>query len=221
MPVFLLHNFVSFFSACIHFKTAISFREQRKSVFPVIIAETDNSAVLIFCFIIAIAPFAVLPVIFAQAIASLPATIGGLLGAGEDSWVNTWFGNTSILYAIIYFLLIIFFAYFYSTIQFNPVEVANNLKKNGGFIPGFRPGKPTADFIRKVLNKVTLFGAIYLGIVCVLPIALVVLLSLISPDFRQGLHTVPGIVCLVVGGAMDALALLIIRRILKGVQTDD
>ena len=76
----------------------------------------------------------------------------------------------SITYAIIYFLLILFFAYFYSTIQFNPVEVANNLKKNGGYIPGFRPGKPTSEFISKVLNKITLFGAIYLGIIACVPI---------------------------------------------------
>ncbi len=64
---------------------------------------------------------------------------------------------------IVYFLLIIAFSYFYATIQFNPIEIANNLKKNGGFIPGFRPGKPTADFILKVLNKITLFGALYLA----------------------------------------------------------
>lgn len=68
------------------------------------------------------------------------------------------------------FLLIIFFAYFYSTIQFNPVEIANNLKKNGGFIPGFRPGKPTSEYIQKSLNKITLFGALYLGIVAVVPV---------------------------------------------------
>ena len=80
------------------------------------------------------------------------------------------FDTSSITYAIIYFLLIIFFAYFYSTIQFNPIEVANNLKKNGGYIPGFRPGKPTSEFIQKVLNKITLFGAIYLGIIAVTPI---------------------------------------------------
>ena len=112
----------------------------------------------------------VMPIIFASSIATLPATIGGLTGAGEDSWVNTWFGNNSIPYAIVYFLLIIFFAYFYSTIQFNPVEVANNLKKNGGYIPGFRPGKPTSAFIQKVLNKITLFGALYLGVIAIVPI---------------------------------------------------
>ena len=112
----------------------------------------------------------VMPIIFAQSIASLPATVAMFTGSSSDGWVNTWFGNTSILYALVYFLLIIFFAYFYSTIQFNPIEVANNLKKNGGYIPGFRPGKPTSEFIQKVLNKITLFGAIYLGIIAVTPI---------------------------------------------------
>ena len=107
----------------------------------------------------------VLPIIFAQSIASLPATIAAF--AGSTGW---WARTDTIFYAILYFLLIIFFAYFYSTIQFNPVEVANNLKNNGGFIPGFRPGKPTSDFIKKVLNKITLFGAIYLGIIAVVPI---------------------------------------------------
>lgn len=111
----------------------------------------------------------VMPIIFAQSIASVPATFAAFAGK-TDGWVNTWFANNSIPYAIIYFLLIIFFAYFYSTIQFNPVEVANNLKKNGGYIPGFRPGKPTSEFIKKVLNKITLFGAIYLGIIAIVPI---------------------------------------------------
>lgn len=111
----------------------------------------------------------VMPIIFAQSIASIPATIAAFTGK-TDGWVNTWFGTNSIPYAIIYFMLIIFFAYFYSTIQFNPVEVANNLKKNGGYIPGFRPGKPTSEFIHRVLNKITLFGAIYLGIIAVVPI---------------------------------------------------
>ena len=111
----------------------------------------------------------VMPIIFAQSIASIPATIAAFTGK-TSGWVNTWFGNNSIPYAIIYFLLIIFFAYFYSTIQFNPVEVANNLKKNGGYIPGFRPGKPTSEFVQRVLNKITLFGALYLGIIAVVPI---------------------------------------------------
>jgi len=112
----------------------------------------------------------VMPIIFAQSIASLPATIAALTGARSDGWFMRLFDTTSIAYAIIYFLLILFFAYFYSTIQFNPIEVANNLKKNGGYIPGFRPGKPTSEFIQKVLNKITLFGAVYLGIIACVPI---------------------------------------------------
>ena len=115
----------------------------------------------------------VLPVIFAQSIASLPATIAAFFPAPESGF---WKGvlnaiqNTSIPYIIVYFFLIIGFAYFYTAIQFNPVEIANNLKKNGGFIPGFRPGRPTSEFISRVLNKVTLFGALYLAVVAILPI---------------------------------------------------
>ena len=112
----------------------------------------------------------VMPIIFAQSIAMLPATIAAMTGAKSDGWFMKLFDSTSITYAVIYFLLILFFAYFYSTIQFNPIEVANNLKKNGGYIPGFRPGKPTSEFIQRVLNKITLFGAIYLGIIACVPI---------------------------------------------------
>ena len=124
----------------------------------------------------------VMPIIFAQSIASLPATIAAFSGKGSDSWFMKAFDTSSITYAIIYFLLIIFFAYFYSTIQFNPIEVANNLKKNGGYIPGFRPGKPTSEFIQRVLNKITLFGALYLGIIAVVPILVSHFSSSASPD---------------------------------------
>ena len=116
----------------------------------------------------------VLPVIFAQSIASIPATIGAFLPAPAEG--SFWAGllsaidTKSVLYLVIYFLLIIGFSYFYATIQFNPVEIANTLKRNGGFIPGFRPGKPTSDFIARVLGKITLFGAIYLGIVAIVPL---------------------------------------------------
>ena len=115
----------------------------------------------------------VLPIIFAQTIAMLPATIGAFATPKAGSFweaVLNAVDTKSILYMVLYFLMIIMFSYFYSTIQFNPIEISNNLKKNGGFIPGFRPGKPTTDFIKKVLNKVTLFGAIYLGIVAILPL---------------------------------------------------
>ena len=112
----------------------------------------------------------VLPVIFAQSIASVPATIAVFVPSWRDGWLIKAFDTTTIPYMILYFLLIVFFSYFYSTVQFNPVEVANNLKKNGGFIPGFRAGKPTSEFIQKVLTKITLFGAIYLAIVAISPI---------------------------------------------------
>ena len=116
----------------------------------------------------------VLPIIFAQSIASIPATIGAFLPAPAEG--SFWAGmlnaidTKSFLYLVIYFVLIIGFSYFYASIQFNPVEISNNLKRNGGFIPGFRPGKPTSDFIARVLNKITLFGAIYLGVVAILPL---------------------------------------------------
>ena len=117
----------------------------------------------------------VLPIIFAQSIAMIPATIGMFVpssqveGSGWHTFLSV-FNSSSALYAVIYFILIIGFSYFYATIQFNPIEVANNLKKNGGFVPGFRPGRPTAEFLGKVLNRLTFFGAIYLGIVAILPI---------------------------------------------------
>ena len=110
----------------------------------------------------------VMPVIFAQSIASLPSTITMLFGLNGP--VALYFQKTnSWWYVIVYALLIVFFAYFYSTIQFNPIEISNNLRKNGGFIPGYRPGKPTSMYIQKVLNKVTLFGALYLCIIAALP----------------------------------------------------
>ena len=117
----------------------------------------------------------VMPIIFAQSIASLPATIAAFCGVNESNggwWYKNVFSSTSAIYTIFYLILIVGFSYFYASMSFNPVEVANNLKKNGGFIPGFRPGRPTSDFIRKVIGKITLFGAIFLGIVAVLPVIL-------------------------------------------------
>ncbi|MBO5323733.1 MAG: preprotein translocase subunit SecY [Oscillospiraceae bacterium] len=113
----------------------------------------------------------VMPIIFAQSIASLPATICAFIPGGVNSWVNkNLFDSTTWVYAVCYFLLIFFFGWFYASIQYDPVEISNNLKKNGGFIPGFRPGKPTADFIKKVINKIVVFGSLYLGVVALLPI---------------------------------------------------
>ena len=120
---------------------------------------------------IKVAMSGVMPVIFAQSIVSIPATICTFVGIGEGNWWydHVW-SSQSWTYAIFYGLMIFFFSWFYSTIQYDPVEISNNMKKNGGFIPGFRPGKPTADFIQKVINKIVIFGAVYLAVVALLPI---------------------------------------------------
>ena len=118
----------------------------------------------------------VMPVIFASTICSVPATIISFTQPAEGTFwykfANNWFRQGAPAYIIIYVLLIFAFAYFYAAIQFNPIEVANNMKKQGGFIPGFRPGKPTSDFIAKVLNKITMMGAIFLAILAGLPLIL-------------------------------------------------
>ncbi|MBQ4556850.1 MAG: preprotein translocase subunit SecY [Clostridia bacterium] len=118
----------------------------------------------------------VMPIIFASTICSLPATImafitkpAGGFGLTVYNIFETLFSPTSIFYMILYLVLIIAFAYFYIAISFNPVEVANNLKKNGGFIPGIRPGKPTSDYISKILSKITLIGAIFLAFIAIFP----------------------------------------------------
>ena len=132
----------------------------------------------------------VMPIIFAQASPSLPVTVGASSPSPLRARCPARFSMPSIrspsFYMVVYFLMIIGFSYFYSTIQFNPVEIANNLKKQGGFIPGFRPGKPTVDFIKKVLNKITLFGAIYLGIVAICPLLAGKLIS--NPGSGCGRH---------------------------------
>jgi len=121
---------------------------------------------------IKVAMSGVMPVIFAQSICSVPATICAFIpgAASETNWwyVNLW-SPSSWAYFAFYVLMIFFFSWFYSTIQYDPVEISNNLKKNGGFIPGFRPGKPTSEFIQKVINKIIIFGAVYLAIVAGLP----------------------------------------------------
>ena len=148
---------------------------------------------------IKVAMSGVMPVIFAQSICSLPATICAFTGH-TSGWAydNLWSSN-SAFYAIIYFLMIFFFSWFYSTIQYDPVEISNNLQKNGGFIPGFRPGKPTAQFIQKVINKIVIFGAVYLGIVALLPIVAGDLMS----DVRN-LAIGGTSVIIVVGGGREA-----------------
>ncbi len=117
----------------------------------------------------------VLPIIFASTIVSIPGTIAAFLptpkeGGFWDGFLNC-FEYTHPVYAVLYFLLIIFFSYFYAAVQYNPIEISNNIKKNGGFIPGIRPGKPSSDFISKILSKVIIIGALFLGVIAVIPIA--------------------------------------------------
>lgn len=115
----------------------------------------------------------VMPIIFAMSFMSLPSAIGMFkkpkAGTFYESFIN-FFSTRSWSYAIIYFLLIIAFNYFYVSIQYNPVEIANNLRQSNGGIPGIRPGKPTSDYIQRVLNKISLVGAIFLGFIAVIPI---------------------------------------------------
>ena len=114
----------------------------------------------------------VMPIIFASSILSLPPTVEMFVDVKEGSRLETFFGifkSTHPVYIVIYFVLIIFFAYFYATIQYNPIEMANNIRKNSGAIPGYRPGKPTSDYIAKILSRITLLGALLLSVVALFP----------------------------------------------------
>ena len=114
----------------------------------------------------------VMPIIFASALVSIPGTIRSFFNVQSELLIKILnvFNYNGFVYAITYLLLIIAFNYFYVTMQYNPVEIANNLRKNNGVIPGFRPGKMTQDFIQKVLGRITFIGAIFLGVVAILPI---------------------------------------------------
>lgn len=113
----------------------------------------------------------VIPIIFAMSILMFPATIGSWMDqtSGYNVFLNTYFNSGSVLYNAFYALLIIFFTYFYVSIIFNPADVADNIKKYGGFIPGIRPGRPTADYIERVLSRLTLAGGVFLAFIAVLP----------------------------------------------------
>lgn len=114
----------------------------------------------------------VMPIIFASSILSIPSTITAFMSNTESGWykVLSLLNYQTVMYSVLYFALIIGFAYFYVQIQYNPVEMANNLRQNSGAIPGIRPGKPTVDFIKKILSRITLMGALFLGVIAILPI---------------------------------------------------
>ncbi|NLC68255.1 MAG: preprotein translocase subunit SecY [Clostridiaceae bacterium] len=113
----------------------------------------------------------VIPIIFASSIMTFPSTLISLFAPNTTNPILLWFKNIqqTVWYSVIFVLMILFFTFFYTVIQFNPVEVANNIKRNGGFIPGIRPGKPTADYISKVLNRITWFGGLFLAAIAILP----------------------------------------------------
>ena len=141
----------------------------------------------------------VMPIIFASSILSIPSTIQMFTQPKEGFWKAFFdaFSTRGWLYAVLYFVLILAFAYFYTTIQYNPVEMANNLKQNNGTIPGIRPGRPTADFIAKILSRITLIGALFLSVIALLPI--------LYSDFTglYGLSMGGTSVIIIVGVALD------------------
>ena len=122
---------------------------------------------------IKVAMAGVIPIIFAMSILSFPQTIAQFMGKNIQI-----FNTTSWWYIVLYFVLIIFFTYFYTAIQFNPIEVANNMKKNGGFIPGIRPGRPTSDYLQKKCSRLTMFGALFLMIIAIIPTLLLKVLNI-------------------------------------------
>ena len=144
----------------------------------------------------------VMPIIFASSIISLPATIGMFFDYSKSKfWTGffNFFSSNNWPYAVLTFIFIIAFAYFYILISFNPVEVSNNLKKNGGSIPGIRPGKPTSDYITRVLNRITLIGAIFLGFIAVIPM----IVNLISGGAMSGLAFGGSSIIIVVGVVIE------------------
>ena len=142
----------------------------------------------------------VMPIIFASSIVSVPATIAIFFqGSGFEKWVSANLGPTSWLYIIIYLVLIVAFAYFYVLISFNPLEVANNIKNNGGSVPGIRTGRPTAEYITKILNRITLIGAFFLIIVAGLPMVI----SKLTDGGFQGLAFGGSSLLIVIGVAIE------------------
>ncbi len=146
----------------------------------------------------------VMPIIFASSICSIMPTIKMFAHPAAGSFWDKFFGifdTDGVLYAVLTFILIIAFAYFYTSISFNPVEVANNLKTNGGSIPGIRPGRPTAEYITKILSRVTFVGALLLSVVAVLPL----ILNLISGGNLQGLAFGGSSIIIVVGVVLETI----------------
>ena len=165
---------------------------------------------------IKVAMSGVLPVIFAQSITSLLPTVFAFTnpeGTSSNGFVQFMINiskSTSWVYMLCYFVLIFFFSWFYASVQYDPVEIANNMKQNGGFIPGFRPGRPTADFIKKVISKILVFGAFYLSVVALLPL----IAGNLFPSFAN--MAIGGTsVIIVVGVALDTVKALETQMLMR------
>ena len=155
----------------------------------------------------------VMPIIFASSILSLPPTVQMFMKVEEGSGLFKFFNlfnQTNWFYGIIYFIMIIGFAYFYATIQYNPIEMANNIRKNSGTIPGIRPGEPTSKYIAKILSRITLLGALLLSVVALFPIVFSQVTTLILTkgfDFESGMNVSLGgtSIIIMVGVALETM----------------
>jgi len=146
----------------------------------------------------------VMPIIFANSIITIPSTIAMFVHPAKDSFWDKFFdlfSSSSVLYAILTLVLIVAFAYFYISISFNPVEVSNNLKANGGSIPGIRPGRPTTEYITKILSRVTFIGALCLGVIAVVPL----IINIISRGAMAGLAFGGSSIIIVVGVVLETI----------------
>ena len=145
----------------------------------------------------------VIPPIFASSLLLLPASIASFQGSSQSfGWIGTitaYLAHGTLLYMALYIGLIVFFCFFYTAIVFNPAETADNLRKYGGFIPGIRPGRFTAEYIDRVLSRITLFGAIYVSIICVLP-------TILIQRFNVPFYFGGTALLIVVGVALDTVA---------------
>lgn len=145
----------------------------------------------------------VLPIIFASSILSIPSTINLFLNIQEGPWYTFFslFNSGSWVYLVLYFILILMFAYFYTTIQYNPIEMANNLKSNNGTVPGIRPGAPTAAYIKNILSRITLIGALFLSVIAIVPL----LFAMIDRNVLGGLSIGGTSIIIIVGVALETV----------------
>jgi preprotein translocase subunit SecY len=144
-------------------------------------------------------PAGVIPPIFASSLIMFPATIGQFVQNPTIKAMTDWVNRGSILYNVLYVSLIIFFCYFYTGVQFNPADVAENMQKHSGSIPGIRAGQKTAEYIDRVLTRITLWGALYVSVICLLP-------SLVSRYFNVSFYFGGTALLIVVGVALDTIS---------------